>query len=121
MVFAGVFTTLHKERVAVMGGLERYLKAQQARAEELEREGLEIIRLKARAPSEGASSQLDAAIEHHRWAQKIFQARQDNLTIACEVPVRIDQRIFELGKAIGERLKTASGAGAPDPSAPVPQ
>ena len=83
---------------------------QQERAAELERQGEEIARLKAEASSsEAAKMKLDAALEQYGWAQKIFEERQDNLTFACEIPVRIDARIFALGKTISELIKSGEG------------
>lgn len=110
LVFAGVFDKLHNLRSSVMTGLERYLKAQQQRAAELEQQGVEIAHLKLAAPSDDAAkTKLNAALEQYAWAQKIFEERQESLTFACEVPVRIDARIFELGKAISEQMKNGQG------------
>lgn len=115
LVFAGVFDKLHNLRSSVMTGLERYLKAQQQRATELEQQGEEIAHLKIAASSdEAAKAKLDAALEQFAWAQKIFEERQESLTFACEVPVRIDARIFEIGKAVSELMKGGEG----DVSAP---
>ena len=115
LVFAGVFDKLHTLRNSVMSGLERYLRAQQERAAELERQGEEIARLKIEASSnEAAKAKLDAALERFAWAQKIFEERQESLTFACELPVRIDARIFALGKAASELIKGGEG----DVSAP---
>jgi hypothetical protein len=106
LVFAGVFETLHSQRKAVIEGLEKYLKAQRERAVELERQGVEIAGLKERAASdEKAASDLQEARTRFDWAQRIFQERQNSLPFACEVPVRIDQRIFTLGKSIAALLK----------------
>lgn len=110
LVFSGVFDQLHNLRSSVMAGLERYLKAQQQRAAELEQQGEKIAHLKIEASSdEAAKTRLDAALEQFAWAQKIFEERQESLTFACEVPVRIDARIFELGKAISELIKGGEG------------
>jgi hypothetical protein len=115
LVFAGVFDRLHSLRNSVMSALERYLRAQQERAAELERQGEEIAHLKAEASSnEAAKAKLDAALEQFVWAQKIFEERQESLTFACELPVRIDARIFALGKATSELMKGGEG----DVSAP---
>jgi hypothetical protein len=112
LVFAGVFEKLHNLRSSVMTGLERYLKAQRQRAAELERQGEEIAHLKIAALSdEAAKTKLDAALEQFTWAQKIFDERQASLIFACEVPVRIDARIFELGKAISELMNSGEGDG----------
>jgi hypothetical protein len=110
LVFAGVFDKLHNLRSSVMTGLERYLKAQQQLAAALEQQGEEIAHLKIEASSnEAAKTKLDAALEQFAWAQKIFEERQEALTFACEVPVRIDARIFELGKAISDLMKGGEG------------
>jgi hypothetical protein len=101
LVFAGVFETLHNQRKTVIRGLERYLKAQQTRSEELERQGEAIADLETKAPTdEKAAAELQAARERFDWAQRIFHERQTNIPIACEVPVKIDERIFAIARSI---------------------
>jgi hypothetical protein len=36
---------------------------------------------------------------------RVFSERQQSLTLACEVPVLIEQRLFELGREIRSRMK----------------
>jgi len=107
LVFAGVFETLHNQRKTVIGGIEKYLKAQRERSAELERQGEEIAKLEEKAGSdEKAAAELQEAQTRFDWAQRIFQERQNNIPIACEVPVKIDERIFMLGKSIRGLMKS---------------
>jgi hypothetical protein len=89
----------------VMSGIERFQQRQKARAAEIERQGAEIRQLKERAASdEKARSELAAAAEKYDWDVRVFSERQQSLTLACEVPVLIEQRLFELGREIRSRM-----------------
>jgi hypothetical protein len=108
LVFAGFFDTLNNQRKSVIHGIEKYLKAQQERSAELERQGEEIAKLEKKAASdETAAAELGAARERFDWAQRIFNERQTSIPIACEVPVSIDERIFGIARSI-RALMTAS-------------
>ena len=45
-------------------------------------------------------AELAAAEEQYNWDARVFTERQQSLPLACEVPVLIEQRLFELGRAI---------------------
>ena len=52
------------------------------------------------ASDERARAELAAAEERHQWDVRVFTERQQSIPLACEVPVLIEQRLFELGRAI---------------------
>ena len=57
--------------------------------------------LKERAASdEKARAELSIAEERYNWDVRVFSERQQSLPLACEVPVLIEQRLFELGREI---------------------
>jgi hypothetical protein len=120
LVFAGVFQTLFRSRADVMKGLEKHLRAQRERAAEIERLGTEVANLEEQAESAAVPpAALEEARTRFDMAQRIFDERQSNIPLACEVPVRIDQRIFTLGKAIDELIAQYATASAAV-TAPVP-
>jgi hypothetical protein len=89
-----------------MSGLERFQQRQRARAEELERQGVAITKLRERAETdETAKAELAKAEELYAWDSRIFQERQQSLPLACEIPVMIDQRVFDLGREIRRHMK----------------
>lgn len=99
-MFAGVLVRINEERSSVIAGVERYQKRQRTRAEEIERQSSEIIKLKEAAKDDASRKALAEAEEKFKWDTRIFQERQQNIPVACEIPVQIEQRAFELGRAI---------------------
>jgi hypothetical protein len=105
LLFAGLLNTINNDRAVVMSGIERFQQRQKARAAEIERQGAEIRQLKERpASDEKTRSELTAAAEKYDWDVRVFSERQQSLTLACEVPVLIEQRLFELGREIRSRM-----------------
>jgi hypothetical protein len=104
-LFAGLLSTVNTDRAAVMNGLERFQRRQKARAAEIERQDAELRQLKERAAAdEKASAELAAAEDRHNWDIRVFTERQQSLPLACEVPVVIEQRLFELGREIRSHM-----------------
>jgi hypothetical protein len=88
-----------------MGGIERFQRRQKARAAEIERQGAVIRQLKERAASDAnARPELATAEDKYNWDVRVFTERQQSLPLACEVPVVIEQRLFELGRQIRSHM-----------------
>jgi len=101
LLFAGLLSTINNDRAAVMDGIERFQRRQKARAAEIERQGAELRQLKERAANdENARVALTAAEDKYNWDVRVFTERQQSLPLACEVPVVIEQRLFELAREI---------------------
>jgi hypothetical protein len=105
LLFAGLLSTVNIDRAIVMRGIERFQQRQKTRAAEIERQSVAIRQLRERAASdEKARSELAAAENGHKWDVRVFSERQQSLPLACEVPVLIEQRLFELGREIRSRM-----------------
>jgi hypothetical protein len=105
LLFAGLLSTINSDRAVVMNGIERFQQRQKARAAEIERQGTVLRQLKERAAGdEKAQSEWIAAQERYDWDVRVFSERQQSLTLACEVPVLIEQRLFEVGREIRSRM-----------------
>ena len=105
LVFAGLLSTINSDRAIVMSGIERFQQRQKARAAEIERQGNAILQLKERAVNdEKARAELAAAEDRYNWDVRVFSERQQSLPLACEVPVLIEQRLFELGREVRSRM-----------------
>jgi hypothetical protein len=105
LLFAGLISTVNSDRAAVIGGIERFQRRQKARAAEIERQGAVLRQLRERAASDAtARAELAAAEERYNWDVRVFTERQQSLPLACEVPVLIEQRLFELGRAIRSHM-----------------
>ena len=106
LLFAGLLTTVNSDRAVVMSGIERFQRRQKARAAEIERQGAALRQLRERAANDDqARAELAAAQEQYNWDVRVFTERQQSLPLACEVPVLIEQRLFELGREIRARMK----------------
>lgn len=105
LLFAGLLSTVNNDRAVVMSGIERFQQRQKARAAEIERQGAAIRQLRERAASdEKARAELTTAEDRYNWDARVFSERQQSLPLACEVPVLIEQRLFELGREIRSRM-----------------
>jgi hypothetical protein len=105
LLFAGLISTINRDRALVMSGIERFQRRQKARAAEIERQGVALRQLRERAANdESARAELAAAEDRYAWDVRVFTERQQSLPLACEVPVLIEQRLFELGRAIRARM-----------------
>ena len=106
LLFAALLNTTNSDRAIVMSGIERFQRRQRARAAEIERQGAEIRQLREKAAThEKARAELVAAEEKYNWDVRVFTERQQSLPLACEVPVLIEQRLFELGREIRSRMQ----------------
>ena len=104
-LFAGLLSTIDNDRAVVMRGIERFQQRQKARAAEIQRQGAALRDLRERAASdEKARAELSIAEERYNWDVRVFSERQQSLPLACEVPVAIEQRLFELGREIRSRM-----------------
>jgi dephospho-CoA kinase len=105
LLFAGLISTVNSDRAVVLSGIERFQQRQKARAAEIERQGAVIRQLRERAASDDkARAELAAAEDQYNWDVRVFTERQQSLPLACEVPVLIEQRLFELGREIRARM-----------------
>jgi len=101
LLFAALFETTNGQRRTVVGGLEKYLKAQRDRAKVIEQKGLDLEALQQKSGLDEAGEMAVAkAQEAYDWESRIFQERQQSIPIACEVPVLIEERFFGLTKSI---------------------
>jgi len=107
LLFAGLFDKVSGQRRSVLAGIEKYQKAQRERAAELERQGTEIAELEKKpATDEAAEKALEQAREKFNWAQRIFQERQQNIPLACELPVLVEERLYAMAQAIRANMKS---------------
>ena len=105
LLFAGLVDTTNNDRAIVLHGIERFQQRQKARAAEIERQAAELRQLKEQAANdERARADLAAAEDKHNWDMRVFTERQQSLPLACEVPVVIEQRLFELGREIRSHM-----------------
>lgn len=104
-LFAAIFDTINTQRRSVINGIEKYQRSQKARAEELEKQGVDIAKLKGDiVVDDTAAEPLSPEEDKLYWAGRIFQERQANIPIACELPAVIEERLYELTRHIQELM-----------------
>lgn len=100
-LFAGMLATVNSERTVVISGIERFTQRQRARSQELEREGTRIAKLKELAAADPKQEDaLNKAQELFDWNVRVYQERQSSTPIACEIPVMMESRLFELAREV---------------------
>jgi len=109
-LFASVLSSINKDRTFVMGRVEAFQRRQKARAQEIEREGQKLAESNQEIPAEEQLGPRDATLtpeqQEYNWNARIFQERQQNLTVACEIPILIEQRAYEIAKLIRAQMSS---------------
>jgi hypothetical protein len=109
-LFAGVLSRVNDERKIVMSGIERFHKRQKDRAAAIEKQGIALPDQGAPLPDNPVpASEIDHVSEEEakwRWEVRVFQERQQNIPIACEIPQLIDERAGEIARAIRAQMKS---------------
>lgn len=108
LLFSSVLDTANTQRTSIVNGIERYQKRQRSNAKEIETQGAAISDLESKAPTDltQPTPELDAAREKYDWFARVFQERQGNIPIACELPTLIEQRVFAVARAIRAQMKS---------------
>ncbi len=122
-LFAAVLSRSNDDRKIVMSGIERFHKRQLELAKKIEATGATVpLPNEAAARPSAASSGKEApapevaeqdttvgnaneAAEKYRWDVRIFQERQQNLPLACEIPGLIEERAGAIARAIRALMK----------------
>ncbi|MBS0234762.1 MAG: hypothetical protein JSR99_14885 [Proteobacteria bacterium] len=111
-LFAAVLTRTNEDRKVVMSGIERFHKRQMERAQEIEKEGIQLppeneegLTDESSGPA-GEIAKLSPKEEKYKWEIRTFQEKQANIPIACEIPQLIDQRAGAIARAIRAEMKS---------------
>lgn len=119
-LFAAALSRTNDERKIVMSGIERFHKRQLARAKEIEAQGVTLPKdAPAIAPQpEGqgttgpagkiddvAAAAKDDPEEKIKWEVRVFQERQQNIPIACEIPQLMDERAGLVARTVRGLMK----------------
>ena len=105
-LFAALYATLNSQRDQVMNGIERFSRKQKAMAEGIRGETQKLREMQDKnAADQAESEQLASQLA---WQTRIFEDRRKSTSYVCDVPVLIEKRLFDLGKAIQNALNTGS-------------
>ena len=97
-LMAGAYSTLADERRSVMAGLDRLGRRQKELATEVHAD-LDALRAAPAAEDAGAGS-LDPLQQKVAWDTRLFEQRRQSLHYACDVPTRIEQRLFVIARIV---------------------
>jgi hypothetical protein len=101
-LLVGLFSVLDQERGAVIAGLDRFGVRQQQLASEIRQDNDKLRRLQADAAAD--AGEVNQTLQRVTWEAEVFQDRRQVLSYACDVPGKIEQRLFALARAIQQAL-----------------
>jgi len=106
MVFAGLLERSNLERSDILDGIERYTRKQRRLAEKVltTRHELDAI-LAVEKPTEAEDEKRRALEEALNWQTRIHEDREKSLTYICEIPVLLEQRLFQLARELANRIE----------------
>ena len=109
-LFAAALSRTNEERKTVISGIVRFHKRQLARAAEIEKQGI-VVPKEGDVPTTepipaGEIDKLSEKDEKYKWEVRVFQERQQNIPIACEIPQLMDERAGAVARAIRALMKT---------------
>jgi hypothetical protein len=105
-LFAALYSTLNAQRDEVMNGVERFSRKQKAAADDIREEAQKLREMQDKPNVDQA--QTDDLASRLAWQTRIFEDRRKSTSYVCDVPVLIEKRLFDLGKAIQGALNTDS-------------
>jgi hypothetical protein len=102
-LLAGLFSVFDEQRSAVIAGLDRFGARQKELAAGI-REANEKLRAMQADPAADAGA-INQLVQSVTWEAEVFQDRRQALSYACEVPGKIEQRLFALVGTIQRELQ----------------
>ena len=102
MVVQGMFDHMDAERSHVISGISRYAHKQLEMAAQLRKEASDVDALRAKADAD--PDEIERRTDQLNFATRIFNERVQSLTYVCDVPTIIEQRLYQLSKAVSETL-----------------
>jgi hypothetical protein len=105
-LFAALYVTLNGQRDQVMNGIERFSRKQKAMAENIRAEAQKLREMQDKAQDKGSvdQAQNEELVSQLAWQTRIFEDRRKSTSYVCDVPVLIEKRLFDLGRAIQDAL-----------------
>jgi hypothetical protein len=102
LALSAVFDLLDAERSSVIDGLDRFGARQKELASAI-REDTEKLRVMQADPASDAG-EVNQMVQRVTWEAQVFQDRRQALSYACEVPSKIEQRLFAVARATQDAL-----------------
>ena len=103
-LFAGLFETLNAERNAIVRGIKRFYRRQDALAHRIEDGWKALGEIDPNTTDPKLVEQRAGLQQQVDWDSRIFDDRQRLLHVVCDQPQVLEQRVFALSRAIQEQL-----------------
>lgn len=104
LLFAGVLQTLNADRRKLNNGILRYAEDQQRRAEKLDADLVEMVRLES-DKSDKAHDALDTLRKRVDIEQRVFDDRERTIPYLCTRPRAVEQKLGDIARAISYQLQ----------------
>jgi hypothetical protein len=102
-IFVGVFTVLDGERDSVISGLDRFGARQKHLAADIRGDN-ETLRSLQNDPAADPKA-VQQMTQKVAWEVEVFQDRRQALSYTCDVPSKIEQRLFAVAREIQQDLE----------------
>jgi hypothetical protein len=102
-LLVGLLTVLDEERNSVMAGLDRFGGRQKELAAQVRADN-ERLRALQNDPASDTQA-IQQMTQKVMWDAEVFQDRRQALSYACDVPGKIEQRLFSLARQIQHELE----------------
>ena len=99
LLYQGTLEIINGERSQLLDGIRNYTRNQRALAERITVSGAALDDLPI-SPDAPVPPELVPIKRAHDWDIRIFEDRQKSLKYLCDQPVLLEQRAFELGRAM---------------------
>ncbi len=98
----GLFSVLDAERSSVISGLDRFGARQKELAAGIRQDNDKLHQLQTDTAAD--AREVNQMLQKVTWEAEIFQDRRQALSYACDVPGKIEHRLFALAQAIQQEL-----------------
>ncbi len=99
-LFAATLEIINHDRGAIVGGIKKYARGQQALAQRISASNERLGQLAA-----DQAQERDALMAEREWDMRIYGDRRSSLSYLCEQPVLLEKRAFALARAIADHLE----------------
>lgn len=104
-LFAAAFHYISAERSQVIEGIERFTRRQRDLADQVRATRAEFeASLAIENPSDEDMEKRREIENRLNWRTRIFDDREQSTKYVCEVPTLLEQRLFLIGREIGNHL-----------------
>jgi hypothetical protein len=102
-LLVGLFSVLDDERSTVIAGLDRFGIRQKELAAGIRDDNAKLRQLQGDSAAD--ASTVNQMVQRVTWEAEVFQDRHQALSYACDVPGKIEQRLFGLARTIQQELQ----------------